>query len=73
MLLLGDEPLVEDYLPDAVPPSLLGFDRVVPQGQLFVLGDNRTGSLDSRSLASTPDRGFVAVGDVIGVVVSPRT
>ncbi len=68
-LLLDGRPLSEDYLPPGTAASAQGFDRDVPQGWLFVVGDNRDGSLDSRALAQTPGRGLVRVSDVVGVVV----
>ena len=36
--------------------------RVIPTGQLFVMGDNRDNSFDSRD----PEFGFIAVSDVLG-------
>ncbi|MDH6122119.1 signal peptidase I [Kitasatospora sp. GAS204A] len=41
-------PLDESYLAPGGPPSA-AFSAKVPAGRLFLLGDNRTGSLDSRT------------------------
>ncbi|MEU0335333.1 signal peptidase I [Streptomyces sp. NPDC006193] len=42
------------------------FDVVVPAGRLFVLGDHRSDSSDSRDHLGSPGGGMVPVGDVIG-------
>jgi signal peptidase I len=47
-------------------PSTVPFDVVVPGGTLFVLGDHRSDSSDSRDHLGSPGGGMVPVGDVIG-------
>ena len=42
------------------------FDEVVPADSLWVMGDNRYNSKDSRYNAETPLKGFVPVGNVVG-------
>ncbi|MFJ4525167.1 signal peptidase I [Streptomyces sp. NPDC088810] len=42
------------------------FDVVVPSGRLFVLGDHRSDSSDSRDHLGSPGGGMVPVDDVIG-------
>lgn len=47
-------------------PSAVPFDVVVPSGRLFLLGDHRDDSSDSRDHLGSPGGGMVPVGDVIG-------
>ncbi len=53
---VNDMKLEEPYLQDSVKTPTKGpyYDVVVPEGYLFVMGDNRTGSTDSRMLGCIP-------------------
>ncbi|MDQ4008262.1 MAG: signal peptidase I, partial [Actinomycetota bacterium] len=63
------EPLDEStYLPRGVQPSEQDFNVRVPEGQLWVMGDNRTHSADSRAHLGDPGGGFIPVDDVVGRV-----
>lgn len=57
---------------EGLPASGTDFDVTVPEGHLWVLGDNRYHSADSRAHMEQPSGGFVPVSDVVGraIVVS---
>ena len=68
-------PLNENYLrlPDGVSEvSGTSFSVKVPEGSLWVMGDNRYNSADSRANLAKPGGGFVPIDNVVGraVVVS---
>ena len=58
----------QDYLAPGVKPSLITFDEKVPEGYLWVMGDNRSESADSRVHLGDPGGGFVPEEDVVGKV-----
>ena len=58
--------LTESYLmPDEVP-SEVTFDVVVPPERVWVMGDNRSRSSDSRAHLSSPSGGMVFVDNIVG-------
>jgi signal peptidase I len=62
-------PLVEQsYLPAGEKPSLIRFDVEVAEGYLWVQGDNRSNSADSRVHLGDPGGGFIPLDDVVGKV-----
>jgi signal peptidase I len=60
--------LNETYLNPKNTSESIRFDIVVPPGRLWVLGDNRGDSADSRSHLGDPGGGTVPVGRVVGRV-----
>ena len=66
-----DEPYIKVPATDSAA-SGIEFDIVVPEDSLWVMGDNRYNSADSRYNQDEPGKGFVPVDKVVGraVVVS---
>ncbi|WP_335938596.1 signal peptidase I [Streptomyces sp. PTD5-9] len=62
-------PLDEPYRYPGDPPSLIKFEVKVPAGRIFVLGDHRSDSADSRYHLDEPERGTVSENDVVGRAV----
>ncbi|KUJ64649.1 S26 family signal peptidase [Streptomyces albus subsp. albus] len=56
----------EPYLHPGDAPSRVRFDIVVPKGRLWVMGDHRDDSRDSRDHLGAPGGGTVPVDRVIG-------
>lgn len=68
-LTINDREVIEPYLSSASEnASDQSFDVVVPEGKLWVMGDNRVGSADSRAHQETVGKGFVSLQDVAGTV-----
>ncbi len=62
-------PLNEPYI--VIPPgetraSKIDFDVTVPEGSVWVMGDNRYNSRDSRYNQDQPGKGFVAESEIVG-------
>jgi signal peptidase I len=52
--------------PGRSAPNEVAYDVVVPEGSLWVLGDNRDNSQDSRYHQEQPGGGFVPLDNVVG-------
>ncbi len=59
-------PVEEPYLAPGETPAQEAFEVTVPAGRLWVLGDHRSASADSRAHLTGPGGGFVALDDVVG-------
>lgn len=68
-LTVNGTPLVEPYIkiPEGeTRASAVDFTVTVPKDSLWVMGDNRYNSKDSRFNTDQPGRGFVTMDDVVG-------
>ncbi len=63
---VNGQPLTEPYLYPGAAPSASAFDVTVPGDELWVMGDHRNDSADSRAHMDTPGKGFVPVADIEG-------
>lgn len=59
-------PITEKYLAKNMDPSSMPFDVTVPANSFWVMGDNRSGSADSRYHTDLPSKGFVGKEFVVG-------
>ena len=66
-LTVNGVPVNETYLKPGRSASEMAFDVVVPEGFIWVMGDNRSNSADSRYHQDDAHGGFVPIDDVIGV------
>ncbi|MFI0432862.1 MAG: signal peptidase I [Candidatus Nanopelagicales bacterium] len=68
-LVLNGQPMDEPYLAPRTSEDV-SFDVIVPDGALWVMGDNRPHSADSRAHLGDPGGGFVPLTRVEGTVTA---
>ncbi|MFC6714589.1 signal peptidase I [Branchiibius cervicis] len=68
VLMVNGAAVDENYLPAGTSSSATAFDIRVPAGRIFVMGDNRIASDDSRNHLGDPGGGTVPEDQVIGTV-----
>ncbi len=62
-------PITEDYVIKGARPSTVEFDVTVPANAIWVMGDNRDNSEDSRFHKDLPSKGFVDKKFIVGRAV----
>jgi len=67
-LILNGKPLKEPYLNGQIASETI-FDATVPKGRMWLMGDNRKQSSDSRDLLGMPGGGTIGVDKILGHVI----
>ena len=65
-IMVNGEPVDEPYIHPGTDPSSANFEVTVPDEHVWLLGDHRSASADSRSHVEEPDQGAVPEEDIIG-------
>ena len=69
-LTINDVEVTEPYIYAGNKPSEMKFDVTVPKGKLWVMGDHRGASADSRYHQEDINKGFIPLSKVTGRVVA---
>jgi signal peptidase I len=69
-LTINDVEVTEPYIYAGNKPSEMTFDVTVPKGKIWVMGDHRGASADSRYHQDDINKGFVPLSKVTGRVVA---
>lgn len=69
-LLVNGQEITEPYIFAGNTPSEMKFNVTVPDGKLWVMGDHRGASADSRYHQDDINKGFVPEANVVGRVVA---
>jgi signal peptidase I len=69
-LTINDVEVTEPYIYGGNKPSEMKFDVTVPEGKIWVMGDHRGASADSRYHQDDINKGFVPLSRVTGRVVA---
>lgn len=67
---VNGKPLKEPYIYKGDVPSDMNFDVTVPAGKIWVMGDHRAASADSRYHTDDINKGMVPTDKVVGRVVA---
>ena len=70
LLMINDKPVTEPYIFEGNKPSDMTFNVTVPAGKIWVMGDHRGASADSRYHQDDINKGFVPLSRVTGRVVA---
>lgn len=69
-IMVNEYEIVEPYIFAGNTPSDMNFDVTVPKGKVWVMGDHRGASADSRYHQDDVNKGFVPVSRITGRVVA---